>query len=113
MTTEPAGGSDELSIPDALPILPLRDLVVFPLTAVPLAVGQARSLKLVDDAMRGNRLLGLVAQRDAKVESATPDDLYRIGTVGSIHQLARVGDGTLRLVIQGLERIRPRTRLAH
>jgi ATP-dependent Lon protease len=89
-----------------LPVLPLRDLVVFPLTAVPLAIGQPRSLKLVDDVMRGNRVLGLVAQRDASKESAGPDDLHRIGTVGVIHQLARVADGTLRLMIQGLERIR-------
>jgi ATP-dependent Lon protease len=98
----PAG----FTIPDALPMLPLRDSVVFPLTAVPLAVGQARSLRLVDDVMRGNRLLALVAQRDAKAEPAGPDDLYRVGTAGVIHQLARVPDGTVRLMVQGLERIR-------
>ena len=98
----PAG----FTIPDALPVLPLRDAVVFPLTAVPLAVGQARSLRLVDEVMQGNRLLALVAQRDPKAEPAGPDDLYRVGTVGVIHQLARVPDGTVRLVVQGLERIR-------
>ncbi len=101
-----SGGPGDFGIPDALPILPLRDAVVFPLTAVPLAVGQPRSVRLVDDVMRGNRLLALVAQRDAKADPATPDDLHRVGTVGMIHQLARVPDGSVRLMVQGIERIR-------
>ncbi|HMB85519.1 MAG TPA: LON peptidase substrate-binding domain-containing protein, partial [Methylomirabilota bacterium] len=88
-------GAGDFTIPDALPILPLRELVLFPLTAVPLAVGQARSLRLVDDVMRSNRLLALVAQRDPKPEVAGPDDLYGVGTVGVIHQLARAPDGTV------------------
>src|SRR5262245_26761725 len=96
----------DITIPDALPVLPLRDAVVFPLTALPLAVGQPRSVRLVDDVMRGNRLLALVAQREAKAEPATPDDLHRVGTVGVIHQLARASDGSVRLMVQGLERIR-------
>jgi ATP-dependent Lon protease len=103
---EQPGGPAGFAIPDALPVLPLRDSVVFPLTAVPLAVGQARSLRLVDDVMRGNRLLALVAQRDATAEPAGPDALYRVGTAGVIHQLARVPDGTVRLMVQGLERVR-------
>ena len=77
------------SIPDALPVLPLRDAVVLPLTAMPLAVGQPRSVRLVDDVMRGNRLLVLVAQRDANAEPTTPEALHSVGTVGTIHQLAR------------------------
>jgi ATP-dependent Lon protease len=101
-----APGPGELIIPDALPVLPLREAVVFPLTALPIAVGQPRSLRLVDDVMRGNRLLALVAQRDAKTEPNVPDDLHRTGTVGVIHQLARSPDGSLRLMVQGLERIR-------
>ncbi|MGH7312495.1 MAG: endopeptidase La [Candidatus Rokuibacteriota bacterium] len=95
-----------VTIPDALPVLPLRESVVLPLTAMPLAVGQPRSLRLVDDVMRGNRLLALVAQREAKTEPANPEDLYRVGSVGVIHQLARVPDGSVRLMVQGLERIR-------
>jgi ATP-dependent Lon protease len=106
MAVVPAGGPGGFTIPDALPVLPLRDAVVFPLTAVPLAVGQSRSVRLVDDVMRGNRLLALVAQRDAKVEQAGPDDLHRVGTVGMIHQLVRVPDGSVRLMVQGIERIR-------
>jgi ATP-dependent Lon protease len=95
----------DFAIPDALPVLPLRDTVVFPLTAAPLAVGQPRSVRLINDIMRGNRLLALVAQRDATAEPATPGDLHRFGTAGVIHQLARVPDGSVRLMVQGIERI--------
>src|SRR5262249_28380960 len=101
-----SGGPGDLTIPDALPVLPLRDAIVLPLTAVPLVVGQPRSVRLVDDAMRGNRLVALVAQRDAAAEAAGIDDLYRVGTVGVIHQFARVPDGSVRVMVQGLERIR-------
>jgi ATP-dependent Lon protease len=100
------GAGGDFAIPDALPVLPLRDAVVFPLTAVPLSVGQPRSVRLVDDVMRGNRLLALVAQKDPKAEPAAPADLHRVGTVGVIHQLARAPDGTVRLMVQGVERIR-------
>ncbi len=106
MAIPTGGGPAEFTIPDALPVLPLRDAVVFPLTAVPLAVGQPRTVRLVDDVMRGNRLLALVAQREAKAEPAAPEDLHRIGTVGTIHQLARGPDGGVRLMVQGIERIR-------
>jgi ATP-dependent Lon protease len=106
MAVQAGGGPGDVAIPDALPVLPLRDAVVFPLTAVPLAVGQPRSVRLVEDVMRGNRLLALVTQREAKAEPATPADLHHIGTVGVIHQLARVPDGSMRLMVQGLERVR-------
>src|SRR5262249_2676488 len=102
---QPSPRPDSPPVPDALPILPLRDLVVLPLAAAPLVVGQPRSIRLIDDAMRGNRLVGLVAQRDASVESAGPDDLHRTGTMAVIHQFVRAQDGTVRLLVQGLERI--------
>jgi ATP-dependent Lon protease len=104
MAEEPGGG--DLRIPDAVPILPLRDAVVLPLMALPLAVGEPRSVRLVDDVMRGNRLLGLVAQRDPNVEPAAVGDLRQMGTVGVIHQFARAPDGSVRVMIQGLERVR-------
>ena len=106
MASPTAPDPSDFAVPDALPVLPLRDAVVFPLTALPLAVGQPRSVRLVDDVMRGNRLIALVTQRDAKAEAATLAELHRIGTVGMIHQLARTPDGSLRLMVQGLERIR-------
>ena len=102
MAVQPAPGPGDFTVPDALPVLPLRDAVLFPLTALPLAVGQPRSVRLVDDVMRGNRLLALVAQRDMKGEPGAPEDLHRIGTVGVIHQLARGPDGNLRLIVHGL-----------
>ena len=100
-----AGGPADFVIPDTLPVLPLRDAVVLPLTAVPLTVGRPRSVQLVDDVMRGNRLLVLVAERNT-VSDPGPEDLHRVGTVGAIHQLHRVPDGTVRLMVQGIERIR-------
>ncbi len=95
-------------VPAELPILSLRGTVVFPLTVVPLAAGQARSLRLIDDVINGDRLVGLVMQRSAEQEgdSVKPGDTYEIGTMGIIHQMMRVPDGTVRLAIQGLDRIR-------
>jgi ATP-dependent Lon protease len=101
-----APGPAGFVVPDVLPVLPLRDAVVFPLTAAPLMVGQPRSVRLVDEVMRGNRLLALVAQREPTPEPATPEALYRLGTVGMIHQLARGPDGSVRLMVQGIERIK-------
>ncbi|MBI4491359.1 MAG: LON peptidase substrate-binding domain-containing protein, partial [Chloroflexi bacterium] len=97
----------EPKIPDLLPVLPLRGgTVVFPLAVVPLVVGQPRSVQLVDDVMRGERLLALVAQRTDESEAPGPQDVHRVATVGMIHQLLRAPDGSLRLVVQGLERVR-------
>jgi len=106
MAVQPGSGAGDFAIPDALPVLSLRDAVVFPFTAVPLAVGQAGALRLIDDVMRGNRLLALVAQRDPKAEPAGLEDLYRVGTVGVIHQFVRTPDGSVRLMVQGIERVR-------
>ena len=100
-------GAASITIPDALPVLPLRGgTVIFPQAVVPLTVGQPRSVLLVDEVMRGNRMLALVAQRDDEKQEAGPDDLYRIGTAAIVHQLVRLPDGTLRIVVQGLERVR-------
>jgi ATP-dependent Lon protease len=93
-------------IPDTLPILPLRGVVVYPQTGVPLTIGQPRSVRLVDDAIAGGRLVGLVASRDPEKENPGPEDLYKIGTVASVHRLFRAPDGTMRLLVQGLARFR-------
>ena len=98
---------EALKLPDALPVLPLRgNTVVFPLAVVPLMVGQPGSVQLVDDAMRRERLLVLVPQHTDTTEQPGPDELSRVGTAGIIHQLMRAPDGTLRVVVQGLERVR-------
>ncbi len=94
-------------IPSALPILPLRGLVVYPQTAVPLTIGQARSIRLVDDVVASEeRLIGLVASRNPELEMPGPQDLYPVGTVAKVHRLFRAPDGTIRLVVQGLARCR-------
>ncbi|QZZ23583.1 endopeptidase La [Leptothermofonsia sichuanensis E412] len=93
-------------IPDTLPVLPLINTVVVPMAVAPIVVGQERSVKLVDEVMRTNRLVGLVAQRHPEARPAGPDDIYRVGTAAIIHRFLRLPDGTLQLVVQGLERIR-------
>jgi ATP-dependent Lon protease len=103
----PAADEPEIQIPAVLPILPLRGLVVYPQTAVPLTIGQPRSIRLVDDVVAGEtRLIGLLASRDPDLESPEPKDLYEVGTVAMVHRLFRAPDGTIRLVVQGLERFR-------
>ena len=101
----PTGG-DALKIPEELPILPLRGLVVYPQTAVPLLVGQPRSVRLVDDVVAGDRLVGLVASHDPELEEPGPDQIHRVGTLAAVHRLFRAPDGTIRLLVQGLARIR-------
>ncbi|MBX6771580.1 MAG: endopeptidase La [Chloroflexi bacterium] len=92
--------------PDALPILPLKDTVVYPLTTTPLAVGQERSLRLVEHVVSSNRLVGLVAVKDPTVERGEPENSYTIGTLAEITQILRIPDGTIRLLVKGKERIR-------
>jgi ATP-dependent Lon protease len=94
-------------IPGVLPILPLRGLVVYPETAVPLTIGQPRSIRLVDDVVtQDNRFIGLVTSKDPDLEVPEPKDLYEIGTVAMVHRLFRAPDGTIRLLVQGLARFR-------
>ncbi len=98
--------TNNIELPSSLPILPLRGLVVYPFTAVPLTVGQPRSIKLVDEIMSSDRLIGLVASKQPDLENPGPGDLYEIGTAATIHRLFRAPDGTIRLVIQGISRFR-------
>lgn len=103
---EAEAGPAPASIPTELPILPLRGLVVYPQTAVPLTIGQPRSIRLVDDAMAGDKLIGLITSRNPDLENPGPEDLYSVGTVAMIHRMFRAPDGTIRLLVQGLSRIR-------
>ena len=105
--SEPQSEQEELTIPNQLPILPLRGLVVYPQTAVPLTIGQARSIRLVDDVVAGEeRLIGLVASKNPELEVPEPKNLYEVGTVALIHRLFRAPDGTIRLLVQGMARFR-------
>jgi ATP-dependent Lon protease len=103
-TEMPPAQVDE--IPAELPVLPLKETVVFPDSMTPLAIGQERSIALVDDVVGGERLLALVTVRDAEVEAPGWDDLYEIGTAAVVHKMIRVPDGTLRILVQGLRRVR-------
>jgi ATP-dependent Lon protease len=97
----------EENIPSVLPILPLRGLVVYPQTAVPLTIGQPRSIRLVDDVVAGEeRLIGVLTSRDPELEVPGPNDLYTVGTVAMVHRLFRAPDGTIRLLVQGIARFK-------
>lgn len=93
-------------IPDLIPILPLRGMVVYPYTAVPLTIGQPRSIRLVDEALAEARFIGLLTSKNSEIETPGPQDLYQIGTVATIHRTFRLPDGTIRLLVQGLARFR-------
>jgi len=97
---------DELELPSTLPVLPLKDTVVFPDSVLPLAIGQERSVRLVDEVVSGDRLLALVASKDREVEQPGWDDLYEIGTAAVVQKMIRVPDGSLRVLVQGIRRIR-------
>ena len=86
-------------------MLPLRDTVVFPDTMIPLTIGQERSIKLIDDVLAGDRLLALVTSKDAEVEVPGPELLHPIGTVGLAHKMIKLPDGTMRILVQGLQRV--------
>lgn len=103
--------SNEFMIPTELPILPLRGVVVYPMMWLPLTVGQERSIRLVDDALvesPNQRIIGLVTSANAEVEEPAPDQIYTVGTAAVVHRMLRTPDGTIRLIVQGLERIRIR-----
>jgi ATP-dependent Lon protease len=93
-------------LPDALPVLPLRETVTFPETLTPLAVGQERSIKLVNDVLGANRMLAMVAARDPENEEPGPADLYEVGVVGVVARMLKVPDGSLRILVQGTQRVR-------
>lgn len=103
----PGGSTNETTTEQdiVLPILPLRGTVVFPQTVVPLAAAQARSLRLIDEVMSSDRHVGVVLQYDAEQEGAGPSEVHQIGVIGTILQMMRVPDGSVRLAIQGNERM--------
>ena len=93
-------------VPAELPLLPLKDTVVYPLTVYPLVIGKEKSIKLVNDVTVGDKILGLTAQRKVDSEVSGMSDIYTIGTMARILQMVKVPDGTLRVLVQGIERIK-------
>jgi ATP-dependent Lon protease len=102
----------DVEVPSTLPVLPLKETVVFPQSMTPLAIGQERSIKLVDDVVSGDRLLALVTVKNEEPEVPDWDDLYDVGTAAVVHKLIRVPDGTLRILVQGVRRIRLEERVS-
>ena len=98
-------GDQPLTIPAELPILPLRDTVLFPNSFMPLAVARASSVQLIDEAISAGKLIGVFTQRDASVEEPRQEDLHRVGTASHIHKMFKLPDGSLRLIVQGLARL--------
>src|SRR5688572_32970540 len=92
-------------VPDELPILPLRDTVLFPNSFMPLAVARESSVRLIDEAISTGKVIGVFTQRDASVEEPQQGDLYGVGTASHIHKMFKLPDGSLRLIVQGLERL--------
>jgi ATP-dependent Lon protease len=100
------GSPDQAALPQSLPVLPLKDSVTFPDTMTPLAVGQERSVRLINDVLGGNRLLVMVTAKDPDIDEPGPDDLYDVGVVGVVARMLKVPDGTLRIIVQGTQRVR-------
>jgi ATP-dependent Lon protease len=111
IATPGVGGEDVAmgappDVPDLLPVLPLRDAVTFPDTLTPLAVGQERSIRLINDVLGGDRMLAMVASRSPDVDSPGPEQLHEFGVVGTIARMLKVPDGTLRILVQAGPRVR-------
>jgi ATP-dependent Lon protease len=104
-------GERSYTVPAEVPVLPLRDTVLFPHSFMPLAVARESSVRLIDDAIAGGKLIGVFAQKDPAHEEPGQSDLYEVGTLTHIHKMFKLPDGSLRLIVQGLARIKL-TRLA-
>jgi ATP-dependent Lon protease len=98
------GGEQQLQIPNELPVLPLRDIVIYPFMIVPLFVSREKSIRAVDEALGENRMILLASQKDLDKEEPTGEDLYKIGTVAVIMRMLKLPDGRIRILVQGLAR---------
>ena len=87
-------------VPEKLPILPLRNNVLFPGVVIPITLGRDKSIKLIQDAYKGNKIIGVVSQKDSSIEEPTYKDLYEIGSVAQIIKMLKMPDGTSTIIIQ-------------
>jgi ATP-dependent Lon protease len=94
----------EVQIPDNLPVLPVRDIVVFPYMIIPLFVGREVSIKAIDHALSTNRMILLLTQKDLSIENPSVSDLYAVGTVGMIMRMLKLPDGRVKILVQGLSK---------
>ncbi|MBA3321360.1 MAG: endopeptidase La, partial [Pyrinomonadaceae bacterium] len=98
------GGEQQLQVPETLPVLPLRDIVIYPFMIVPLFVSREKSIRAVDEALGENRMIMLASQKDLDKEEPTGEDLYQVGTVAAIMRMLKLPDGRTRILVQGLTR---------
>jgi ATP-dependent Lon protease len=94
------------TIPSELPVLPVRDAVIFPHAVIPLTVGREASVKLINEVQQGDGLLVVLTQRDKKVDTPSPSDLYEVGTVSMVHRVMKTPEGNLFVIIMGVARTR-------
>jgi ATP-dependent Lon protease len=95
-----------VALPETIPVLPLRDTVTYPDTLTPLAVGQERSIQLVNDVLTGNRMLVMLGSKDPELETPGPDELHTVGVVGVVARMLKVPDGSLRILVQAGARVK-------
>ncbi len=107
--TNSTNKEEKLHIPDTLPVLVLRDIVVFPYMIVPLYVGRAKSKQAVDTALNSNRMILLLTQKDANLEDPSPEEMYRVGTAALIVRMLKLPDGRMRVLVQGVSRAKIRS----
>src|SRR5215510_13288569 len=103
---QPGEPDPQLQIPDELPLLPLRDIVIYPFMIVPLFVSRERSIRAVDEALGEQRMILLVCQKDLDKEEPQQSDLYSVGTVAIIMRMLKLPDGRIRILVQGVSRAR-------
>ena len=96
----------DFQMPEEMPVLPLREFVVFPYMVLPLFLTRERSVAAVEDALAGDRLLLLAAQRNPEIEDPEPDDLHQVGTVAMVMRILRLPDGRVKVLVQGLAKAR-------
>src|SRR5678816_4778291 len=101
---EATDAEQQLQIPNDLPVLPLRDIVIYPFMIVPLFVSREKSIRAVDEALGENRMILLASQKDLDKEEPTAEDLYSIGTAAVIMRMLKLPDGRIRILVQGLAR---------
>ncbi|HEX9022152.1 MAG TPA: endopeptidase La [Nitrospirota bacterium] len=102
--TKTADLQQSIEIPKKIPLLPIRDIVVFPYMVLPLFVGREMSIKAIEVALEGNRMIFLTSQKDINVENPSPSDLYSVGTVGVIMRMLKLPDGRIKILVQGVAR---------
>ena len=106
MTTEDEEALESESLPEVVPILPLRNTVLFPGVVIPITAGRDKSIKLIKDANASDKIIGVVAQQNEGVENPGPQDIYPLGTVAQILRVLKMPDGNTTIIIQGKKRFK-------